>query len=583
MVMEKDENNSDQHAPLICGFLRKSSKGVCFFMPKIPKQAQSITLPKYRAAKYIRISYTDDKSTESDSVANQKKLIDDYLSHHPEISLEAEYIDDGYSGLAFDRPDFQQMMRDIEDGKINCVIVKDLSRLGREYIETGRYLRRVFPAYGVRFIAITDGIDTAADNNGEELTVSVKNIINEAYCRDISIKTRSALAVKRHNGDFVGATAVYGYLKSEENKNQLVIDEYASEVVRDIFHMRLGGMSAYRIAEILNERGILSPLMYKRQQGLPCPSGGFADSDNAKWSPNTITRILQDETYTGALVQGRQCTSNYKLKDKAFLPDDEWVRIEDAHEPIIRKHDFDLVQRIRHLDTRTAPDGKSVHLFSGLLVCRCCGERMVRKTVPYKDKKYFYYACPTGKKNGCTTPQIKEDDLNDLALAIVKAHIDNVVALDELLASINEERINRKMVEKFQRQLADNIEKMNTLKNFKARLYENLICGVLSKDDYQHNKKMYADEISTLEQANTVLEAELENVLNNTSERRKWIAHFRKYETMQSLDRMALVQLVSSIRIVSKTQIEIDFNFQLEYETALAVLQAERTEQRRAG
>lgn len=225
-------------------------------------------MPKFKATAYIRLSYTDDHSSESDSVSNQRKLIENFVEHNPDIEVVSEKIDDGYSGIIFDRPAFKEMMQDVTDGNINCVIVKDLSRLGREYIETGRYLRRVFPAYGVRFIAITDSIDTAHDS-GDDLAVSVKNIMNEAYCRDISIKTRSSLDVKRRNGDFVGAFPVYGYMKAEDNKNLLVPDPYAARVVCDIFRMRLEGASASKIASELNQLGILSPLAYKKNNGLP--------------------------------------------------------------------------------------------------------------------------------------------------------------------------------------------------------------------------------------------------------------------------------------------------------------------------
>lgn len=231
-------------------------------------------MPKYKAAAYIRLSYTDDHSSESDSVSNQRKLIENFVERNPDIEVVSEKIDDGYSGIIFDRPAFKEMMQDVTDGNINCVIVKDLSRLGREYIETGRYLRRVFPAYGVRFIAITDSIDTAHDS-GDDLTVSVKNIMNEAYCRDISIKTRSSLDVKRRNGDFVGAFPVYGYMKAEGNKNLLVPDPYAARVVCDIFRMRLEGASASKIASELNRLGILSPLAYKKNNGLPYYITGF--------------------------------------------------------------------------------------------------------------------------------------------------------------------------------------------------------------------------------------------------------------------------------------------------------------------
>ena len=213
-------------------------------------------MPKYQAAEYLRLSYTDDKSSESDSIQNQKRLIADWLTGHPDIELVSTRIDDGYSGILFDRPDFQRMMDDIMAGRINCVIVKDLSRLGREYIETGRYLRQLFPSYGVRFIAINDDIDTANEHSGDDLIVGVKNLVNDTYCRDISVKTRTALMVKRKNGDYVGACPVYGYQKAPDNKNRLVIDNDAARVVRDIFRRRINGVSARKIADDLNEHGL---------------------------------------------------------------------------------------------------------------------------------------------------------------------------------------------------------------------------------------------------------------------------------------------------------------------------------------
>ena len=253
-------------------------------------------MSKWQATEYVRLSYTDDKSSESDSVTNQKKLIEDFVKKNPDIEIVSEKVDDGYSGIVFDRPAFMEMICDIEAGKVNCVIVKDLSRLGREHSETARYLRRVFPAYGVRFIAINDNIDTAKDSSGDDLSVSLKSIMNDAYCRDISVKTRSALAAKRKNGDFVGACVVYGYKRADDNKNQLAIDEYASRVVQDIFRMKIEGVSALGIANELNRLNIHSPFEYKKSKGLPHAKGGFADKKNSKWSATTIFRILRDET-----------------------------------------------------------------------------------------------------------------------------------------------------------------------------------------------------------------------------------------------------------------------------------------------
>lgn len=539
----------------------------------------------YRAIKYIRLSYTDDKTVESDSVANQRRLIDDYVERHPEIQVVAEKIDDGYSGVLFDRPAFQEMMRMIEQGEANCVIVKDLSRLGREYIETGRYMRRVFPAYGVRFIAINDNVDTENDG-ADDLTVSVKNIMNEAYCRDISVKTRSALDVKRRSGDFVGAFPVYGYQKTGGKHKRLEIDEYVADVVRDIFRKRLDGFSAAHIADELNRLGVLSPLAYKRNCGMPHAKGGYTDRQDCKWSATTIIRILQDETYTGTLVQGKQTTPHFKLKEREDRPSSEWIRVEGAHEAIIQKHDFDLVQRIRGIDTRTSPKSDRVYLFSGILICGCCGSRMTRKTNRYKDKEYHYYYCPTGRKNGCASSvMVKEADLVECVQDSLKGHIENVASLDTLLSSISQERINRELAQEYARQIRSNEKRAAQAEGFKARLYENLVSGILTKEEFLSYKRKYNADIERLQKAIAEWNEKLTDVLENRSERNRWISHFLQFSTMEKLDRRAVMQLIRSIRVIGKDELHIEFNYQDEYQKAISLAEqiAAQGRERRVG
>lgn len=539
----------------------------------------------YKAIKYIRLSYTDDKSVESDSVANQRRLIDDFIARHPEIEVVAEKIDDGYSGVLFDRPAFQEMMRMIEQGEANCVIVKDLSRLGREYIETGRYMRRVFPAYGVRFIAINDNVDTENDA-ADDLTVSVKNIMNEAYCRDISVKTRSALDVKRRSGDFVGAFTIYGYVKTGDKHKSLEFDEYAAGVVRDIFRKRLEGFSASHIADELNRMGILSPLAYKRNHGMPHAKGGYTDRKDCKWSATTIIRILKDETYTGTLVQGKQTTPHFKLKEREDKPSSEWIRVEGTHEAIIQKHDFDLIQRLRRIDTRTSPKSDKVYLFSGILICGCCGCRMTRKTNRYKDKEYHYYYCPTGKKNGCASSvMLKEDDLIECVQDSLKGHIENVASLDSLLSSISQERINRELTQEYAGQIRANEKQLAQIEGFKTKLYENLVSGILTKEEYLSYKRKYNADIELLQKAVAEWEERLTDVLENRSERNRWINHFMQFSTMEEIDRRAVMQLIRSIRVISKDELHIEFNYQDEYKKAVALAEqiVEQAAERKVG
>ena len=538
----------------------QSGRKACFFMPK------------YQATAYIRLSYTDDHSSESDSVSNQRKLIENFVEHNPDIEVVSEKIDDGYSGIIFDRPAFKEMMQDVTDGNINCVIVKDLSRLGREYIETGRYLRRVFPAYGVRFIAITDSIDTAHDS-GDDLTVSVKNIMNEAYCRDISIKTRTSLDVKRRNGDFVGAFPVYGYMKAEDNKNLLVPDPYAARVVCDIFRMRLEGASASKIASELNRLGILSPLAYKKNNGLPYAKKGYADKADCKWSATTIIRILQDETYTGTLVQGKQGTPHYKIKQMEQRPASEWVRVPDAHEALIARQDFELVQRIKGLDTRTSPNEDTVYLFSGILICGCCGSRMTRKTNRANGKEYHYYYCPTGKKKGCTHPvMLKESSLIDCVRDSLKAYIGNIASLEALLSGIDQSSINQALAKEYSDHITDNERRLEQVLEFKARLYESLVGGMLTKEEYASYKAKYTKQAEDIRESIRVLKEKLTEVLENRSERNRWISQFTQFSTLETLDRRALIHMVQSIRVRGKKELDITFTHEDEYKKALQLL-----------
>ena len=263
----------------------------------------------YNACIYARLSRDDGDKLESDSIINQKALIRDFLSKHPEIHAVSEKTDDGYSGVNFDRPAFQEMMEDIRSGKINCVVVKDLSRFGRNYIEAGNYIERVFPFLGVRFIAINDNYDSLDRNQSDSLIIPFKNLINDAYCKDISVKIRSQLEIKRKKGQFIGAFAAYGYLKDEEDHNKLVVDTYASEIVRAIFKWKIQGMSQGRIANKLNMQGVLCPMEYKLSLGMKVQTN-FRVHKKALWSSKAVTRILTNEIYTGVLVQGKVGTPN---------------------------------------------------------------------------------------------------------------------------------------------------------------------------------------------------------------------------------------------------------------------------------
>lgn len=532
----------------------------------------SETSEKYKAIKYIRLSDADENPGESDSVANQRRIIDEFLKNHPEIEVVGEKIDDGWTGILFNRPAFNEMMKEFEEGRANCCVTKDLSRLGREFGETLSHIRRIFPAYGVRFIAINDNIDTLNDS-GDDLTVSVKSLVNDEYCRDISKKTRTALAAKRANGEYVGACPVYGYIKSEENHNLLVIDEYSSEIVRCIFRMRVDGLSAARIAATLNEKGILSPYQYKKARGLPHPKNGFADKEDSKWSPSTIIRILKDETYTGVLVQGISGTPNYKIKEIVIKPTDEWKRTENAHDAIIPKAVYDLTQKIMQLDTRTAPDDDKVHIFSGILICGCCGGRMTRKTVPYKENKHHYYYCRTTKKRGCDgSVMLKEDDLKECVLYSIKSHIENIASLEKIIDNLDADRMARELAKSLTLQLNENERRIGKNREFTATLYQSLVKGDLTKTEHKSIKVQYIEEAEILAAENERLKREIDDALLCKNERMEWIAHFKQFENLDALDRKTVINMIQCIKVKSKTELEIVFNYNAEYKAILEII-----------
>ena len=362
----------------------------------------------YHAAVYVRLSKEDGDKEESDSIVNQKELIRAFLADKPEIRICGEFVDDGYSGADFNRPSFKRMVSQIEAGQIDCVVVKDLSRFGRNFVEAGRYIDQIFPAMDIRFIAVNDHYDSVnGRTSSDRILIPFKNLINDAFCRDISIKVRSQLEIKRKKGDFIGSFAVYGYQKSPEDrhklamddyaagivkdifrwKHKLAVDDYAAGIVKDIFRWKLEGASQQRIADRLNERGVLSPMEYKRFCGLSYQSG-FQVNPKSRWTAVTVGRILRNEFYIGTLVQGKRTTPNHKVKKTIVKPSREWVRVENSHPPIIDREDFFAVAKLLQQDTRVAPNEQEVYLLSGLVFCGDCGQNMVRNSVCRNGKTY---------------------------------------------------------------------------------------------------------------------------------------------------------------------------------------------------
>ncbi len=519
-----------------------------------------------KVAAYLRLSRDDGDKQESDSIRNQRELIKEYLSKHKNLQYVDEYIDDGYSGTSFERPSFQRLMEDVKERKINCIIVKDLSRLGRNYIETGRYIEQVFPLLGVRFISILDHYDSAEkDSASDWLVVPFKNLINDAYARDISVKIRSQLDVKRKNGKFIGSFATYGYDKNPNDNNHLIIDPYAADIVRLIFRMKLSGCNQAGIADRLNGMGILPPAAYKRNNGMRF-RGGFHWSADPKWEASSVRSILRNEIYTGTMVQGIHNKISYKMKQSTTVEKENWIRVPQTHDAIIERPVFDEIQRMLEHDTRTSPGKTRVYALSGLVICGDCGNNMVRK----KIRDHGYMLCNTHKLGrGCTSHHISTTKLEHLVLESIQKQITMLLDAEAILKKIDripEEQVYVRTVTQHIKELEKEIERFQRLK---TQAYADMTSETISKEEYEAINQRFTKGLdSAMEKRNEQIELKA-RLLKNSTHQKPWIEVFRQYQNIQTLDREIAVMLIDHVTVYDNKQIEVVLRYRDEIQEML--------------
>ena len=530
----------------------------------------------WNATLYLRLSRDDGDKEESGSITGQRELLRDYISQHPELREYAIRIDDGFSGSTFERPGFQKMIEDVKAGRTDCIVVKDLSRFGRNYLDAGEYIEKIFPFLGVRFIAVNDNYDSLGEKkSSDDLIIPFKNLINEAYCRDISMKIRSQLEIKRKNGQFLGSFAAFGYLKDEQDKNKLVVDQYAADIVRDIFKWKLEGISPQDIADALNKLGILSPMEYKRSLGMKYTTS-FKTSAKAAWSAGTVIRILKNPIYTGVLIQGKETTPSYKVHKRIAKDKSEWTVIENSHEAIISGIDFDSVQKVLKCDTRRSPDDKAVGLFSGMLFCGDCGASMVRKTVPAGEKKYVYYVCSAHKQDkSCSPHRMRDTALEEIVLDSLRQHIREVVNMSELMNITDTAPLRTAQAQKIQRQLDKKREEYEKLQKLLMSLYENLTDGVIDREEYARLKASFTARADEAEKQMDALRESLNDIQSHGAEN-VWMNEFIKRQELASLDRAVVVALIDKILIYSNDVVEIIYRWQDEFAWQLDILRSAR-------
>lgn len=520
----------------------------------------------FHAAIYCRLSKEDFKFLgknnfniidESNSIINQRNLIHNYLKDKQDIKLEQEFEDDGFTGLNFERPGFQKMMKAVNKKEINCIVVKDLSRFGRDYIETGKYLRTIFPELGVRFIAIYDNYDSESKQSKQDfISMPLKIIINDYYSHDISTKVKAAFDIKRKNGEVTASFATYGYIKNKELKS-LSIDEYASAIVKEIFKLKIEGYSQNKIADMLNNKGVLSPMEYKQYSNINFKTS-FKTKEKAMWTPVAINRILTNRVYLGILEQGKVTKVNYKVKKMIKKEEREWITTNNAHEPIIDKETFETVNRLLKRDVRISPNKEKVYLFSGILRCADCKQNMIRKPETHNGKRYIYYVCSVNKKTKqCSSHRISESKLIQTVMYVLKLYILLILDRENIESKINVNFLYERKIKKLNDELNIAKDELQKAKYLKHGLYDDFKEEILTEIEYKELKSIYNGSINLLRSKVENIKSEIHNI--NCNDNIEYFNNFLKFKDLQILDHSLLVMLIDIIEVCEDGSLNIKF------------------------
>lgn len=512
----------------------------------------------FRVAEYIRLSREDGDRAESDSVGNQKKLIADYLKDKDDFIVYDIYVDDGYTGTNYKRPAFQRMLADIEADRVNCVVVKDLSRFGRDYIDTGKYLERYFPDKGVRFIAITDHIDSL--KRAYDLLLPIKNIFNEQYARDISGKVHASLRTKQKAGEFIGAFASYGYRKSPVDKNKLVIDEYAAGIVRRVFQMYIDGAGKNSIAVALNREGIVCPSEYKKRNGENYRNSRRLES-TSYWTYSTINRLLQNEIYAGNMVQGRK-SQNMRGQQRA-IDKDNWIVVKDTHEAVIDKDTWEKAQGLLKRRTRNSGLNTGISLFAGFLKCRDCGRALVKKygTCRHGSPAVNYY-CGTYVRSGrqyCTPHVMPYLVLQSVILEDLQIILRNIEDLHKLVRQSQTAARAAKRVSSNEK-CRINTE-LGKVRKLKQNIYEDYRSGLISKTECVAYRQDYLKKEELLIRQLEDIEGKQDEEASPNIFESPWIKQMLELRGIEKLDRGIIVEMIEEVEVFEDRKIKITYNF----------------------
>ena len=529
-----------------------------------------------KAALYVRLSNEDNGGKGTDSIHNQLELLLNFAEGIENIEIVETYTDNGRTGTDFDRPEWERMLQDVKEQKVNCIIVKDLSRFARNYLEAGDYLEKIFPFLGVRFIAVNDQFDSEGEIFKEkDLITEFKNLANDYYSKDISKKVMASFDTKKGQGQFIGSMAPYGYILQE---NHFVIDEPAAAVVRRIFSMKMQGKSFYEIAKVLNQEGIPSPSRYAGERGVK----KYKDCSHILWQPQAVSRIIYNRVYIGDLVQGKYNCSIYSKEKQGKRKEESWEIARDAHPAIIDRESFDSIQKIREKNRRVWQDKQGEtgyeNILEGILVCGICHHVLRRNKDVRKGKAQYYFYCGSAYNYSqvkCDTSSIVDYKIFDTVFRQIKLQIDLAVEAKSVIEQMKKVGRCALQLKKRKQERAQAKEELGRYIYLKTNIYEDMKQGILTKEEFLAAKEKYALRIAELEEELDKKEKELADFEQCMNGSNRWMKAFLNFQGTEELTRDMALELLEKVEMFGDKRVHIKFRFRNEYDYLMSQIETE--------
>lgn len=551
---------------------------------------ESVETKVFSTAIYVRLSVENSgKDDDGDSIENQTGICREYVDARPYLNLYGIYSDNGEKGWKFDRPEFTRMMDDVKAGKVDCIVVKDLSRFGRDYIETGNYLEKIFPFLGVRFISITDSYDSFSCDDAESaLMVPLKNMVNDVYAKDISRKIITSFRQRQEKGDFLPGNTPYGYIKSETRQFRYEVDEKVAPYIRMLFEWKAEGVSHAEMARRLNEMGAVTPSMRKVELGI-----WHAEKyRHTVWGGRTLTDILTNPVYTGALVYGRMPKSLYEGIRVHRAPKEEWRILEGMHEPIVSRELFDRVQEIFDEHRKTIAEKYSKNeknregidnRFRGRIVCGDCGKNMrfLRVQAKYRKGMYGTYTCGgyiDSRRARCSRHYIRASEVEDAVSAAIREQLAQAADMEETMARTKGGSGEKNRLDAFSARISRLVQEISKTNARRQGLYEDYVSGMLDEGEYQYARKEYEDRAGRLNRELDEARKEKEQFQAVFSRDNRWLRKIRMADGAAELTDEIIGELVDEVRIFEDRRVEIVFKYtedRKKLETVLAEMEEE--------